>query len=475
MESTAKESSTAVQPRFTFDEGVAQQVWLNRFETLFGKGPEVTAYAALFVKNRIRHDDPDQLTDQNFIELGIPIGHRRVVSEMVMSVRAGTFVMMDADSLEHTVSGSSAVKMTSTHLKLGCGFEWIDYEGEAPNLQAFLSWVDSVVLGKGTKEELPAIFQRAFWDNKPMSFLTSGRTKNGREANLFLLRLPSVELASDPVGNQSSTVATLTNRLVVVFVGTHRQGRLITFHKDATKDLPWLDEVKKGWSVIGTYEPKKFVTVLLSECHHASREILLAQRKELEMLNEIAVLKSPTQIVEMISLLNRQAQVLKRCIRANEDVIEALQDTLGPIVLPVLQTVKDLATMAEELETNAMDSMNLRMALCDFRSQENMRLFTYLSAVAVPLTVLTGWYGMNFESMEELKEPNAYWVFIGCVGFIVLLTILILWWMHTKGPSKMTHAQLESSSERAVKRKLLAAGKPTDGRNEPIQVNPLGK
>ena len=70
-----------------------------------------------------------------------------------------------------------------------------------------------------------------------------------------------------------------------------------------------------------------------------------------------------------------------------------------------------MCQLAEEIETNAIDTRDLRMGLVGFRAQENMKAFTYISAITAPLGVLTGWFGMNFENMPELKQENAYWVF----------------------------------------------------------------
>jgi magnesium transporter len=59
-------------------------------------------------------------------------------------------------------------------------------------------------------------------------------------------------------------------------------------------------------------------------------------------------------------------------------------------------------------------------AQIDIEQNELMKIFTVLTAVFLPLTLLVGWYGMNFEGMPELHWAYSYPVFI---GVSVLLSI----------------------------------------------------
>lgn len=57
-------------------------------------------------------------------------------------------------------------------------------------------------------------------------------------------------------------------------------------------------------------------------------------------------------------------------------------------------------------------------AQVDARQNQNMEFLTVISTIFFPLTLITGWYGMNFENMPELEN--------GYPGVILLSIIVII-------------------------------------------------
>ena len=49
-----------------------------------------------------------------------------------------------------------------------------------------------------------------------------------------------------------------------------------------------------------------------------------------------------------------------------------------------------------------------------------INLLTIVTTMFFPLTLITGWYGMNFSNMPELASKYGYYVLIGIV--IVIIT-----------------------------------------------------
>ena len=58
------------------------------------------------------------------------------------------------------------------------------------------------------------------------------------------------------------------------------------------------------------------------------------------------------------------------------------------------------------------------------RAEGRLRALTIISAVFLPLTLISGIYGMNFANMPELDEANAYFVVLGGMGVVALGMVL---------------------------------------------------
>ena len=69
-------------------------------------------------------------------------------------------------------------------------------------------------------------------------------------------------------------------------------------------------------------------------------------------------------------------------------------------------------------------------AQIDLQQNELMRLFTVITAVFLPLTLLVGWYGMNFQGMPELTWKYGYPAVIGLSALISVGLILWFKWKH---------------------------------------------
>ncbi|MCR5683623.1 MAG: magnesium transporter CorA [Clostridiales bacterium] len=88
--------------------------------------------------------------------------------------------------------------------------------------------------------------------------------------------------------------------------------------------------------------------------------------------------------------------------------------------------LQDMVTGQREYITQLRDLMQTQL---DVRQNRIMTVLTVITSIFLPLTLIAGWYGMNFRYMPELEWKYSYPVLI---GISVLIVILCLVWFRKK-------------------------------------------
>ncbi|UPK45691.1 MULTISPECIES: magnesium/cobalt transporter CorA [Paenibacillus] len=135
-------------------------------------------------------------------------------------------------------------------------------------------------------------------------------------------------------------------------------------------------------------------------------DILMHTKKS--HLNEIIGLRS--EILWLKKVLGPQKEVINTL---NKKDLRLIDDQLQKYFSDIYENA---VKISETFETYRDLMGNLREAYQSSianRANEIMRVFTAITTVFMPLTVITGIYGMNFTNMPELNWKYSYFVVIG--------------------------------------------------------------
>lgn len=89
------------------------------------------------------------------------------------------------------------------------------------------------------------------------------------------------------------------------------------------------------------------------------------------------------------------------------------------------QRVDRLRSETELLREYSLQIQDVYQAEISVRQNDIMKTLTIVTTVVLPLSLLTGWYGMNFKYMPELNYRYSYFIII-LVSIIIIVFILIL-------------------------------------------------
>lgn len=136
-----------------------------------------------------------------------------------------------------------------------------------------------------------------------------------------------------------------------------------------------------------------------------------------------------------IELLALKKRILKYCNFYSQmlDVTETLTDNENSILddsrlIYVSNLTKKVARLNDEmvlLSSMADHIQDAYAALMDQRMNNTMKILTILTTVFFPLTIIVGWYGMNFKYMPELSWRFGY-LFVTLLSVVIILVFVII-------------------------------------------------
>jgi magnesium transporter len=90
----------------------------------------------------------------------------------------------------------------------------------------------------------------------------------------------------------------------------------------------------------------------------------------------------------------------------------------------VLEHIERVLTHVRRLESSAETAVQMHFSAQSNRTNDIMRSLTVLTAIFLPLNLVTGFFGMNFEGLPLIHSPRGFW---WTFGFMLVLGIGLSW------------------------------------------------
>ena len=84
-----------------------------------------------------------------------------------------------------------------------------------------------------------------------------------------------------------------------------------------------------------------------------------------------------------------------------------------------------LLTMTEQEKEYSLQLREMHQTQVDMRQNQIMKILTIVTTVFLPLSLIAGWYGMNFRNMPELTAEHGYLVICIVSAVCVLVELWI--------------------------------------------------
>jgi len=146
---------------------------------------------------------------------------------------------------------------------------------------------------------------------------------------------------------------------------------------------------------------------------------------------EDAIFETPEDAsIERLSRLNRVLRRLRRILAYQAQVVDQYRKQRELDVPMNLHEVTDifenldrLASLCQLNQELAVDLLNTHLSVASHRLNVVMRVLTIATIVFLPLGLLAGIYGMNFEVMPELSWRYGYFTVLGTMASVVVALV----------------------------------------------------
>jgi magnesium transporter len=137
-----------------------------------------------------------------------------------------------------------------------------------------------------------------------------------------------------------------------------------------------------------------------------------------------AIVKLKRSTLRIHRTMSPQREVLNRLSRGEFPLINREAEIFYHDVYDHLVRNEDLNGTLRERCDNILTTYLSSIAN---KQNETMRVLSIVATIFMPLTLLTGIYGMNFKYMPELSLPWGYYAVVGFIGVAILGLVLWFW------------------------------------------------
>ena len=462
--------------------------WFERFVRIV---PEISAqlYASRFEEHEVSLTG-GQLSEDRLRELGVKIGHRQALNELLASLAAqetaslanaggGLFGTQSA-CYSALQSAPFSGSLDASFVLLPDGTEWFDVEGFADSLPEFMKFVRQAILNSEGTPVFPAMFSAAFEGTRPMPFAAFGSVGDAQcgIAALRTSKPDKVDASVDPT-TVNDALCDLFFVLLRVDVKT-QSSTLYTIHRRPTVILPWLAAIKEDSYGDDVTFVSVFARLVREGASQTALRKVTAIRRRLEVAAATRSTDKPavTEVVQEILECHRAALSWRTINAANLRVMEEWQSrpemNMADALVGVLTDLRTVAQVTEEVDAVGHEAIAGRVHIAGFRAYRHLKVITFFSVFTGIVSTVTGWYSMNWRNMPEFTDPDGYVWFLMAMGILslVILVTLLSYLLEDDSTKAAVESAVHTAVPQVAKKKPPALAAAAAAEPSPTASNP---
>jgi magnesium transporter len=159
-----------------------------------------------------------------------------------------------------------------------------------------------------------------------------------------------------------------------------------------------------------------------AEINDLEERVLTMQKGNNVILQDIMDLRR--SVARMKRITSRQLEVLYRMSHGEFPQVPAN-------ILPFFRDVHDHLLRISDLAENYRDLVgglfDIHFSVVANKNNDVVKTLTILSSIILPLSLIAGIYGMNFENMPELKTQHGYFITLAIMALVTVGLLVYFW------------------------------------------------
>jgi len=143
--------------------------------------------------------------------------------------------------------------------------------------------------------------------------------------------------------------------------------------------------------------------------------------------NLLSILNLKKELIRLRRISSYQKEILYKLSRRETDLISLEESVYYRNVYDHLVRVADTSESYRDYVSGILDSY---LSVVNNKMNEVMKFLTIIATIILPLTLITGVFGMNFDTIPFLKSEFGFYVSI--IIMLIIATVMLGWFRFKK-------------------------------------------
>ncbi len=174
--------------------------------------------------------------------------------------------------------------------------------------------------------------------------------------------------------------------------------------------------------------------VAVDKCHTIVEEVSLridAMERKLIEDTDKSVLQRVYEMKRELNFLRQVVWPMRETVldMDRQDDNQFAENSLDIYLRDLYDHITRIVDTIDSCRETTSGMIDLYLSSSSIRMNEELKFLTVISAIFIPITFITGIYGMNFEKMPGIQSN---WSFFAVFGIMAILVIVQLYWFRRK-------------------------------------------